>query len=86
MHMQTGNLRGPAWAGRVAERPGVPGKPGNADGGKGPQGGRNGGKETGAWVPGARLQAPAMVRKLQLGGPNGIDTDPCRSRISPFLQ
>ena len=36
-HAPTGNPRGPAWAGGVAERLVVPGKPGNAGGGKGPQ-------------------------------------------------
>ena len=34
-HAATGNPRGPAWAGRVTERLGVPRKPGNAGGGKG---------------------------------------------------
>ena len=40
-HASTGNPRGPAWAGRVAERLGVPGKPGHAGGGKEPQVERN---------------------------------------------
>ena len=35
-HAPTGNPRGPAWAGGVAERPVVPEKPGNAGRGKGP--------------------------------------------------
>ena len=37
VHAPTGNPRGPVRAGRVAERPVVPRKPGNAGGGKGPQ-------------------------------------------------
>ena len=38
------NIQGAAWAGTVAERPVVPGKPGNAGGGKGPQFEMNAGK------------------------------------------
>ena len=64
-HASTGNSRGPAWARRVAERLGVPRKPGNADGGKEPQVERNVGKETGTMETGASLQAPVTVRKLQ---------------------
>ena len=63
-HAPTGNPRGPAWAGGVAERPVVPEKPGNAGRGKGlgsrrvQQGGRD--METGG-----SLAAPDSVRKLQ---------------------
>ena len=64
-HASTGNRRAPAWAGRVAERLGVPGRPGNAGGGKGPQVERNGGKEAGTLETGASLQAPVTVRQLQ---------------------
>ena len=64
-HASTGNPRGPAWAGRVAERLGVPRKPGNAGGGKGPQVERNVRKGTGTMETGASLQAPVTVRKLQ---------------------
>ena len=48
-HASTGNPRGPAGAGRVAERLGVPRKPGNAGGGKGPQFERDGGRRQGRW-------------------------------------
>ena len=61
----TGNPRGPAWVGRVAESLGVPGKPGKAGGGKEPQFEGNVGKKTGTLETGARLQTPVTVRKLQ---------------------
>ena len=64
-HAPTGNPRGPAWADRVAERLVVPGKPGNAGGGKGPQFERNVGKEARTMETGGRLAVPATVRKLQ---------------------
>ena len=57
----TGNPRGPAWAGRVAERPVVPRRPGNAGGGKGPWFG----KDAGTMGTGASLLAPISVRKLR---------------------
>ena len=63
-HASTGNPRGPAWVGRVAERLGVPGKPGHAGGGKEPQVERNVGKGTGTLETGASLQTPVTVRKL----------------------
>ena len=64
-HASTGNPRGPAWADRVAERLVVPGKPGNAGGGKEPQVERNVRKGTGTQETGASLQAPVTVRQLQ---------------------
>ena len=64
-HTSTGNPRGPAWAGRVPERFGVPAKLGNAGGEKGPEFGRNVRKGTGIGETGAGLQAPVTVRKLQ---------------------
>ena len=65
-HAPTGNPRGPAWAGRVAERLVVPGKPGNAGGGKGPWFGKDAGKEAGTMGTGASLSAPISVRKLRM--------------------
>ena len=65
LHVPTGNPRGPAWAGRVAERLGVPGKPGQAGGGKGPQFERNVGKEARTLETGGSLAVPDRVRKLQ---------------------
>ena len=65
-HAPTGNPRGPAWAGRVAERPVVPGKRGNACGGKGPWFERNARKEARTQGTGASLQAPITVRKFRM--------------------
>ena len=44
---------------------------------------RKGDRSLGAW---SKAPSSGNGSELQLGGPNGIDTDPCRSRISPFLQ
>ena len=43
-HAPTGTPRGAGRAGRVAERPAIPRKPGNAGGGKGPQVRRDAGR------------------------------------------
>ena len=59
------NIEVPAWAGRVAERPVVPGKPGNAGGGNGPQFERNAGKKARIMETGASLAASDTVRKLR---------------------
>jgi len=61
-HASTRNLRGPAWAGRVAERFVGSGKPGNADGGEVPQFERNAGKEARIMETGASLAASDTVR------------------------
>ena len=65
-HAPTENPRGPVWAGRVADRPVVPGKRGNACGGKGPWFESDAGKETGTQGTGASLQAPITVRKFRM--------------------
>ena len=48
-HAPTGKPRGPAWAGRAAEGPGVPRKRSNARRGKGPQFERDGRRRKGRW-------------------------------------
>ena len=48
-HAPTENPRGPVWAGRVAERPVVPRKRGNARGGKGPWFERDAETRQGPW-------------------------------------
>ena len=79
-HASIGNPRGPAWAGRVAERLGVPRKPGNAGGGKGPQVERNVRKGTGTMETGASLQAPVTVRKTPAGVACASEGSPERPR------
>ena len=64
-HTPTGNLRGPAGVGRVAETPVVPGKPGYAGGGKGPLFESNAGKGARTMETGASLATADTVRKLQ---------------------
>ena len=64
VHAPTGNPRGPVWAGRVAEGPVVPGKPGNAGGGKGPWVESNAGRKQGMATD-ANLTGSGRVRKLQ---------------------
>ncbi len=61
-HESTGTPRGAGRAGRVAERPVVPEKPGNAGGGKGPWVERSVGRKKG---PGKSLAASEKVRRLQ---------------------
>ena len=62
---QTGNPRGPAWAGRVAERPVVARKRGNARGAKGPWFERDARRGKGRVETGKSLGAPERVRGLQ---------------------
>ena len=61
----TGNPRGPAWAGRVAERPVVARKRGNARGAKGPWFERDARRGKGRVETGKSLGAPERVRGLQ---------------------
>ena len=60
----------------MAERPVVPGKPGNAGGGKGPQFERNAGKEARIMETGASLAASDTVRKLQTASHAKAKGDP----------
>ena len=64
-HAPTGNPRGPAWAGGVAERLVVPEKLGNAGGGKEPQFESSARRKQGHGDWWKRLIAPESVRTLQ---------------------
>ncbi len=73
---QPDSREGQAGPVRVAERPVVPGKPGNAGGGKGPQFESEAGRGTGPLETGASLLAPEKVRRLQRASPAQAKEDP----------
>ena len=71
VHKSTGTPRGAGRAGRVAERPVVPEKPGNAGGGKGPQARKDATREKGSEMPNNRIHA---------GDPGSCRSEGSRSR------